>query len=155
MKNTLILFVFILLLASCQSEVSQPDEIQETNAEAIDNNNEPVSISIDKPAIPDGKVEEFYPDGNKKIEGMIVEGKRSGVWTSYFPSGNKQSENKYSNGMLNGKTVVYHPNGQIMFIGFYTNNQQDGQWIYFDAEGKMTKNMMYTNGKASELPIDE
>ena len=97
--------------------------------------------------LPDGPFESFYPNGNIKAKGMVLSGKREGVWTSYHLNGNKQSENEYKAGVLNGKTVTIFENGQIMYIGYYLDGEYDGQWFFYTKEGELSKEIIYNKGK--------
>ena len=84
----------LLLLAACGS--SETEEQIKTEVESLPVNQETVS---------DGEFISKYDDGSVKLSGTIVNGQRSGTWTSYHRNGNKASENEYSNGLLNGKTL--------------------------------------------------
>ncbi len=151
MKATLFFILSCVILFSC----TENKETKNSELDAV--------VDVEKPAksykikgeddntkgeqrLPEGNFVSNYPNGIKKVEGQVLNGKRTGVWTAYHPNGIKQSENTYINGVLNGKTVVYHANGQIMYIGYYKNGKYEGNWIYFTKEGEELKSLSFKNG---------
>lgn len=159
--------VGVFLLFSCGESGGEDNSTSEIREPLIVETDEPglqadieITNTIPKEGMEDGYFEKKYPNGSIQVEGMVVNGKRSGQWTAYHPAGNKQSENNYVNGELDGKTVVYFPSGQIMYIGYYTNGTSDGQWLYFDEEGTLIKEVVYKNGSVvseeekNEKPVE-
>ena len=146
-------FTCMILFTGCGGTNDSPDNMENSNEPMIVETDEiglkpdvTISNTIPTEGMEDGPFEQFYPNGVLQVEGMVVNGKRSGQWVSYHPAGNKQSENSYTNGVLEGKTVVYYPSGQIMYIGYFSSGKNDGQWLYFDEEGTLTKEVLYKNG---------
>lgn len=163
MKLQLVYFSFVLfLMVSCSAQEEKIEAIpiesmttevsKDTNATDADFT---VTDTYDSKTMEEGKFESFYPDKTLKAEGMVVDGKRDGIWTSYHPNGNKQSENEYENGVLNGKTYTTFPSGQIMYIGYYTDGKYDGQWIYYKENGELSKEIFYDNGEIKKLTEGE
>ncbi|HOZ39277.1 MAG TPA: hypothetical protein PLL25_00615 [Flavobacteriales bacterium] len=77
-------------------------------------------------------------DGGR-MEGMMRDGQRTGVWTSYFPNGTLRSQNTYVNGKENGPSVVNHPNGIPFYVGQYLQGVNHGQWVFYDEQGNEIK----------------
>ncbi len=48
---------------------------------------------------------EYYPEGQKKVEGFTKNGLRDGIWTEWFNTGEKKKELKYVNGTIT--SVIY------------------------------------------------
>ncbi len=77
-------------------------------------------------------------DGGR-MEGQMVDGKRTGTWTSYHPAGGIRSRSEYVDGFEEGATIVYHPNGMTMYTGAYLHGQPYGEWVYFGPNGNELK----------------
>lgn len=91
----------------------------------------------------EGDNEVFYKNGQLKMKGRVLDGKRHGIWTTWRENGLKWSENTYILGALEGKTVSFYPNGQIHYIGYYSNNVKSGKWTFFDENGGILKEEEY------------
>ncbi len=167
MKTIYIPFIIALfLLVSCGEEnktkTTTPNESLQSTQEPVQQVDTSAqegdfvaSNTYDAKKMNDGKFESFYPDKTLKAEGMVTNGKREGVWTSYHPNGNKQSENEYVNGVLHGKTYTTYPNGQIMYIGYYSEGKYDGQWVYYTPEGELSKEVLYKKGEIIQVKKGE
>ena|GEM_PF-5157932 len=55
---------------------------------------------------------EWYKDGNLKIEGHYVKGKKNGLWTYYYSNGNKSNRGKYSKDKKKGKWEHWSEKGE-------------------------------------------
>jgi len=123
----------LILLAACGSSDTE-----------VQNKTEVESVPVKQETIADGEFISNYDDGSVKLTGTIVNGQRSGTWTSYHRNGNKASENEYSNGLLNGKTVSYYEDGIIRYIGYYTNDEKAGVWQFFNSDGTEAQTENYS-----------
>ena len=81
-------------------------------------------------------------DGGR-MEGELVDGKRTGAWASYFPNGGIRSKANYSEGVEVGPTEVFHENGMTYYTGQYNNGRPTGQWIFYDPTGQETERLTY------------
>jgi antitoxin component YwqK of YwqJK toxin-antitoxin module len=138
-----IFFLFIslsLLFTACnQTEKSGETPTPEKQHEVID-------VKPFNPAenMKEGMNEAFHANGNLKMKGEVVDGKRHGVWTTWYENGVKWSENTYSYGVLEGKTVTYHSNGQVHYIGYYSSDKKASTWMFYDENGELIKEEDYT-----------
>ncbi len=152
-----------LIIGACSEEkvttpvVADEDVTQEQKiTDTVNQNADFVATNTyDSETMKDGKFESFYPDKTIKAEGVVSNGKREGVWTSYHPNGNKQSENEYVKGVLHGKTYTTYPNGQIMYIGYYYDGKYDGQWVYYKPDGELNKEIFYEKGEIKQITEGE
>ena len=113
----------ILFLVSCSSP-----ELENVDKQGY----EDVSSEVGEP---DGDYVAYYNNGSVKLKGVIENGERTRVWTSYHLNGTKASENGYKNGELNGKTVSFFDSGQVRYIGYYENGAQAGFWRFYKEDG--------------------
>lgn len=93
-----------------------------------------------------GLYKEFYPNGNIKIFGHIIEGiadlteaaKNSyifdGVCQIFYPNGKLQATIIYQKGKLQGESTYYHANGKIEKKIPYNQDQIDGVVYLYDLE---------------------
>jgi|TARA_B110000438_G_C15628316_1_gene569769 antitoxin component YwqK of YwqJK toxin-antitoxin module len=127
--------LLLLLLVSCSQEEG----------------NIPVEkiIAVDQTSknITDGEFIEHHPNGNIKTKGLLKNGNRTGIWTSYFVNGKVQSESKFDKGKLNGKTAAYYPNGNVQYMGLYINNEKDDLWFFYSEDGSFEKDVLFKNGE--------
>lgn len=142
MKSLVTALIPALLLFGCGSNSqTENDNLAENNtteqdtATANDEKVEP-GMAYDNMGF---KTEEYmlWPNGNVRIIGKYIEGKRNGIWTAYFESGIKNSENEYAMGEKHGKSAVWHPNGQLYYLGYYEHNEKKGIWKFYDENGNL------------------
>ncbi|MFZ5552531.1 MAG: toxin-antitoxin system YwqK family antitoxin [Bacteroidota bacterium] len=137
MKKYLILFLIAtggVYLTSCGGgEKAKSDE--KTKDSVVQK-----EVAADPDAgMTEGMNEIKYPDGQLKMKGEMVQGKRHGEWVSYYENGMKWSEDTYNLGARDGKCVSFYKNGQVRYIGYYTNNVKSGKWSFYDEQGNLTK----------------
>ncbi len=105
-------------------------------------NNEPYVVGYyKKEGDKEIKVEEkhFHDNGQLKMEGKLIDGKRDGEWKAYFNNGQVQSEGMFTNGNREGKAKVYFSDGQVRYEGEYKNNKKTGHWKFYNEQGKLIK----------------
>lgn len=86
----------------------------------------------------------YFEDGSKKLGGMLVKGKREGIWTSWYPDGTMWSEGEFKNGKPSGKTVTYYETGNKRYEGFYMEGKKAGKWFFWDENGKLVNEQDFT-----------
>jgi antitoxin component YwqK of YwqJK toxin-antitoxin module len=120
--------------------------------------------------LPDGLMEELYPDGKIKKLVNFAEGKlhgdffefsdqgevfRSGSyfqdkkvegWKSFYPDGSIQSEFFYENGLLSGNTKNYHSDGSIAETISLESGKLEGSYQSFYRNGSIQKEVQFSDG---------
>ncbi len=89
------------------------------------------------------KMEEYYQDGIKKIEGFYRDDKAHGRWDSWHPNGNLWSVARYKNGQLHGKQTVYYPTGKKFYEGSFENGIRKGTWLFWNEKGEVVNKREY------------
>ncbi len=118
------------------------------------NNNHSVNTIIKKDSTisvaPAKKIEvlngesiERYPNGVIKIQGMMKDGKRDGLWKSFYDNGSPWSETTFSDGKKNGKTTTWYTNNNKRYEGYYTNDKESGLWTLWNEKGDVTNKKNY------------
>ncbi len=143
----------------------KPDESGETQAEKIPPkagmpSETKVSIQIDEIVKRDdifyrkfsnipfsGHIESYHPNGQLKIVGDLLDGKKVGNWIEYYLSGIKKSEGQFTNGKKDGPWVYYFLNANIKEKQFFIDGYKDGLWEKFDVHGTVVQTESYQNGK--------
>ena len=95
----------------------------------------------------EGKQQEFYENGNKKLESEFKNNKENGTWTVYFENGKVSTTFVYTDGLLNGAVVINDDKGRKIVEGNYKNGKEDGKWVFYDESGKVKKQENYSVGK--------
>jgi antitoxin component YwqK of YwqJK toxin-antitoxin module len=80
-----------------------------------------------------------YPNGQKGMQGKIVNGKFDGLWTWWYEDGSKKRETTYKNGQKTGYSYWWYKNGvkksEIRFA--FNKNVEQKRW---DEKGKRLPN---------------
>jgi antitoxin component YwqK of YwqJK toxin-antitoxin module len=98
----------------------------------------------------DGFYREYYPNGQKFVEGQYKDGHQEGTWTYYHDNGKVQRTVTYSNGQPDGSWDVYNAEGAVVAKRGYKNGKRDGTWVVYDESGKQPlREEVYTDGKAN------
>ena len=94
-----------------------------------------------------GHIESYHPNGQLKIIGDLLDGKKVGNWIEYYLSGIKKSEGEFANGKKDGPWVYYFLNATIKEKQFFIDGHKDGLWEKFDVHGTVVQTESYQNGK--------
>ena len=60
-----------------------------------------------------GNYIEYYQNGNKRSEGMVLLSAMHGKWTFWYHSGKKELECEFEHGTSVGIAKIYHDNGTV------------------------------------------
>jgi antitoxin component YwqK of YwqJK toxin-antitoxin module len=94
-----------------------------------------------------GVYEEFYDNGNKKLEMHLLNGEQDSVTILYFESGKINEIRSYSKGLMHGKWETYNQKGQKIAEAWYRRERKDGIWRIWDENGVLRYEMPYSNGE--------
>lgn len=86
----------------------------------------------------EGDYTAFYRNGNKKIEGEYVSGKREGTWTSYYRGGQLSATKEFKDGKLVEK-IAYSKRGDIL----KSNKEKREQEAKANPESEYGKSLRY------------
>ena len=94
-----------------------------------------------------GKFIDYYPDGKKEGEGVLMNGRLEGLRTTWYHNGNKKFEIEYVKGFPDGMEIQYYENGQIQHKGIIRNNVEDGLWTQWFENGEKKHETTFLKGK--------
>ena len=64
---------------------------------------------------------------------QIVNGKKEGKMTDYYPDGELMAERWFKNGAQEGKALIYYPGGQLKEVQYYQQGKQySGDTIWYE-----------------------
>jgi antitoxin component YwqK of YwqJK toxin-antitoxin module len=95
-----------------------------------------VKVYSDGSEINDGPHTEFYPNGNKLVEGQYLDGKSEGKWNFWGTNGKVIKTETYRNGKFDGAWTLFREDGSKERDVSYKAGKRDGKWILYDAAGK-------------------
>lgn len=90
------------------------------------------------------EIKKFYPSGKLEGKGFVVNGKRTGTWTSYFENGNTSKKINYKNDVQDGLTISFFPDQKTNEQIYYSNGNVDSLYRYFRT-GKVKEKTIYSN----------
>ena len=126
----------LIFLFACNNSVDRNDKnIKIEKNEQKNKNNKPVKYTpLIKKLSTDtfGLKIEYYKTGQKKSQGILIDGKREGRWTYWFPNGNIWSEGEFKNGQSEGMFTIYKSNGEKFVESFYKNGKKYKDIYYKD-----------------------
>ena len=130
MRQLALFFFSTIVLFSCNNS---------TTKSSVKKDSVFTSSSIPtKQVIQNGESIERYANGVIKMQGMMKDGKRDGLWKSFYDNGSPWSETTFADGKKNGKTTTWYSNDQKRYEGFYTNDKEFGVWTFWNEKGKVT-----------------
>ena len=95
-----------------------------------------------------GKVKEYFDDGERRFEGEYLNGKRNGKGKEYS---NYNGELEFEGEYLNGKGKEYDYNGKIIFEGEYLNGKRNGIGKEYYYNGNLKFEGEYLNGERNGI----
>ena len=82
------------------------------------------------------------------LEGQMIDGKTTGMWTHYFPSGEIHAIFTIKNNELNGDFKQYYPRSSILHKeGFFIDGKMDGIWKLYNLNSQLLFSIEYDIGK--------
>ena len=81
------------------------------------------------------------------LEGQMIDGKTTGMWTHYFPSGEIHATFTVRNNELNGDFKQYYPNTTLHKEGSFVDSKMDGIWKLYNKNSQLLFSIQYDIGK--------
>lgn len=96
---------------------------------------------------PEGLSRVYYPTGELWEEQCFRGGKLDGPWLMYRRDGTRWSESFYRSGKQQGVFRSYHDNGQLEVVGFYEKGRLHGDYECYDKFGCLKEKGSFEKGK--------
>jgi len=74
-------------------------------------------------------------DGNKRYDGMFLEGHPIGLLTRYYPDGGIKAIMDYDSSGIEVDASIYDESGKVRANGKYVNQLKHGKWIFLSSTG--------------------
>ena len=143
MKHTILLFV-ILFVGCSKESVEMEVVLFERSGQWITNDDYSGFFFFNR-KVYNGPAFISYRSGEKREEGLLKNGFKTGIWTGLSKDGKKRYSGEYRKGKAHGKWIGYHTNGEKKYDGLYELGLQTGQWNYYNEKGKKTLEEIYFN----------
>ena len=105
--------------------------------------------------IKDGKIhgvsKEWSNKGKRVLERHFVMGVPNGKEKQWYPDGEKQVELNYVNGKVEGIAIEWYKNGQKKSEGIFKNSKEQGEHKWYFDQGQIDQIVNYENGLAQGL----
>ena len=105
--------------------------------------------------IKDGKVhgtsKEWFENGKKILERHFQMGNPHGKEIQWYPTGQKKVELNYINGKVEGVATEWYKNGQKKSEGTFRNSKEQGEHKWFYDQGQVDQIVVFENGLAQGL----
>lgn len=99
--------------------------------------------------VADGFHREFYPNGQKFVEGQFVKGRQDGDWIYYHDNGKVQRTVHFTAGKPDGSWDVHNADGAVVAKRGFKAGKREGTWTSYDETGKQPLHEeVYSEGKA-------
>lgn len=93
-------------------------------------------------------VQDTLQNGLILVKGVLINGKKVGLWNEYNSDGTLFTTACYHEGKLNGRFVSYREYGWIFTVGQYKNDLEEGEWITYNTFPKdILSRRNYSNGR--------
>ena len=134
-------FLFLLLCLFACEQKPAPTTAVTAPADFTGYTVQPIAGSTVQKAIRHDEI------GSLAEEGMIQDGKKQGIWTTYYKdNGRVKTLTSYVNGMKNGPHLELNDRSQVTLQANYTNDQLDGRWHKFRFGSRIEKEVHYKMG---------
>jgi antitoxin component YwqK of YwqJK toxin-antitoxin module/Tfp pilus assembly protein PilF len=101
--------------------------------------------NFDQQGLVSGKITDYYPNGDLKVETNYEKDEKNGYSISYYTNKVKKAEGWYENGKLHGYWNYYFPNGTIDSKNYYLKGKLKGYQEYYSINGKLRKEEFIEN----------
>jgi len=103
--------------------------------------------TVDDKGMKQGNWTEYFITGEKKSQGLFVDGKKSNKWNYYYTSGKIEQVGNYKKGKAIGDWIWYYENGSILREEAFANGKIEGLFVEYDKNGNEISKGEYYTGK--------
>jgi len=142
MRNLLFIIFFLLLSACSDKPVDMDQALFERGGRWI-TRPDFHTFWFYNLKVYNGPAHSFHSNGEKKEEGLIDNGAKSGIWSGWTEKGKLLYKGGYINSQEDGIWKGYHRNGKVKYEGKYKMGKQVGEWKYYNRKGKLKTEEVY------------
>jgi len=96
----------------------------------------------------DGWDEEYYENGQPRVQGMWKDNMREGQWQSWFENGKRRLLGYYEFDRPHGEEIEWYENGRKWKVGTFEHGKPVGEHIMYWENGKVMERVMNSDGGA-------
>lgn len=140
MNKSITLFIFAFVACSSKTPVDMEEVLYDRSGQYItaDNYNTSIIGFLYNQKVYNGPGFIRYRSGEKREQGPLKNGFKSGTWMGWDEEGKKKYEGEYQKGKPHGNWIGFHPDGKKKYEGDYKFSFQVGKWTYFNNKGIKT-----------------
>ena len=138
-----IILLIAILFVGCSKEPKEMEAVLFERSGQWITNDDYSSFFFFNRKVYNGPAFNRYRSGEKREEGMLKNGFKSGIWIGWDKEGKKKFSGEYEKGKAHGKWTGYHLNGERKYEGLYEQGFQTGKWAYYNEQGKKTLEEIY------------
>ena len=79
----------------------------------------------------------YWPNGNQRARGQLIEGRQEGRWTFWHLYGKKKEEGSFRHGAREGEWMSWYPSGQLRLMVRYWAGQPHGHFVSYRIDGSL------------------
>lgn len=92
------------------------------------------------------RIEFTDKNGNRHYQGLLIDGKKDGLWITYNDSTYQVQEiQNYINGIKDGTYVCFNSDKTLGWFGNYKDGQKEGHWIIFQNNNFLKREAYFIN----------
>ncbi len=99
---------------------------------------------------------EYYSDGTVKEDELFSNGEREGVQKRFYPDGKPEEVETYYAGEVDGECRYYYPNGNVKRVEYWTLGEEWAKWSFYNEQGALMVTRQFCGGvqlNENEIPI--
>ena len=136
------ILTFLVISCSSKTPVDMEEVLYDRSGQYITGNNYSSFFYLNQ-KVYNGPGFIRYRSGEKKEEGNLKNGFKTGSWTGWDKEGNKKFVGEYKKGKAHGSWTGFHVGGKKKYEGKYELGLQTGNWTYYDKKGKKNLEELY------------
>ena len=145
-----IILSILIFIISCSKEPVNMDEVLFDRSDQWITNDDFSNFSFFNRKVYNGPAFNTYRSGEKREQGMLKNGYRTGIWDGFDKDGKKRFSGEYKDGKKHGRWIGFFSNGEKKYEGVYEFGLQTGKWDYYDESGNKTLEEIYFEGRIRE-----
>ena len=112
---------------------------------------QPAKYELDGERIQHGPVNAWYANGQRKMQGQFIDGKRMGAFTWWHPNGQRSCSGLFDADMKQGIWTWWHSNGVKSTRVSFVDNETTGILTEWNERGQVISNQPAGNSSTDEL----
>ncbi len=145
--SALLVFLLVHYLGGERSAAPQDPPVVERQRSELEVRDDRLYLQEDPEQLFNGRLVEFFPDGAKRVEIEIVEGRPHGRSRGWHENGQLEVEERFFEGVSHGERTRWHRNGNKRSHAHIDSGVVTGLFVEWHDNGVKAVEMHMKNGK--------